>query len=69
MTEEEITVTIDEKGEMSVKTRGILGPACIDEVSRLLEELAIITEVNKTDEYHMKAQVQEAVKTKQVVRN
>lgn len=69
MTEEKITIVIDDQGEMLVKTKRILGPACVEEVEKLLEEMALITEINRTDEYHMRENVSEAVKTKQVVKH
>ena len=52
--EGKITVKIDEKGDILVETRGILGPSCLEEVKKLLEEIAAITEMRKTDEYYMK---------------
>lgn len=64
MAEGKITVKINEKGEIMMETRGILGPSCLEEVNKLLEEIASVTEVKKTDEYYMKgkAQVQTSVK-------
>lgn len=54
MTEGKITIKINEKGEMVIETHGIHGPACMEEVNILLEEMAAITEVNKTDEYYLR---------------
>lgn len=50
--EESIRVEIDEKGFIVVKAKGMSGPACIDGVTRLLKEIAVITEIDKTDEYY-----------------
>ena len=68
MTEGKITVKVNEKGEMVVETKNIVGPACLDEVSKLLEEIASITDVRKTDEYYMKTDVQVQTQAKQEVR-
>ena len=56
MTNEKITISINENGEMNIKTQGILGPACVDEVNKLLEDIALAVNYTKTDEYYMKPQ-------------
>ena len=56
MTEEKITIKIDENGEMKIKTQGILGPTCVDEVDKLLKDIALTVNYTKTDEYYMKPQ-------------
>ena len=56
MTEEQIKITIDENGEMKIKTQGILGPTCVDEVNKLLEDIALAVNYTKTDEYYIKPQ-------------
>lgn len=53
MNEEKINIEIDENGEVFVETDGIKGPACIKEVEKLLNELAFISDTNKSDEYYM----------------
>jgi len=68
MPEGKITVRINEKGEIFAETRNILGPSCLEEVTKLLEEIASITEVRKTDEYYMKAKVSQETKATQEVR-
>jgi hypothetical protein len=61
-----VTIKIDEKGEIKVETRGMLGPACLDEVLKILQENAAVTEIRKTDEYYMKpgAKIREEAKQK-----
>ncbi|WP_432632181.1 DUF2997 domain-containing protein [Brachyspira sp.] len=54
MQEQRITVTINEDGSLNVKTDGIKGEACLSEVEEILNELADIKEVKKTDEYYQK---------------
>jgi DUF2997 family protein len=53
MMSEEITIEIDENGEIFIETNGIKGPACIAQVEELLKELAIVSDTNKSDEYYM----------------
>lgn len=69
MVEGKINIKINEKGELEVKTHGIYGPACIEEVNKLLEELALITSCIKTDEYHMGVHVKERSPAKQEVKH
>jgi hypothetical protein len=52
MHEEKIIIKIDENGELFIETKGILGPSCIDEVKKLLDEDAEIVSLNKTDEFY-----------------
>lgn len=54
MQEQRITVTINEDGSLNVKTDGIKGDACLSEVEEILNELADIKEVKRTDEYYQK---------------
>ncbi len=68
MSEGKITVKINEKGEIVAETRNILGPSCLEEITKLLEEIAAITEVRKTDEYYMKTKVLQNTKVSQEVR-
>ena len=53
MTEERIQIIINEKGELIVESHGIQGPKCIDEIHKLLEDIALSVELEKTDEYYM----------------
>ncbi len=57
MLEQRITVTINEDGSLDLKTDGIKGEACLSEVEEILNELADIKEVKKTDEYYQKVNV------------
>lgn len=57
MSKEKIIIKIDEKGELVLETKGIKGPTCLDEALKLIEELALVTEVRKTDEYYMGGKV------------
>ena len=57
MQEQRITVTISEDGSLDLKTDGIKGEACLSEVEEILDELADIKEVKKTDEYYQKVNV------------
>lgn len=55
MSDETITITIDEDGQLRLETRGIVGPVCVEEARKLLEKIAIPVEIHKTDEYFMGA--------------
>ncbi|WP_302271965.1 DUF2997 domain-containing protein [Brachyspira aalborgi] len=57
MKEQRINITINEDGSLDLKTDGIKGEACLSEVEELLDELADIKEVEKTDEYYQKVNV------------
>lgn len=64
MTDEKIKVIIDENGEIFVETNGILGPACVDEIAKIMKDVGIAFESNKTDEYHMEQRVSPAQRQK-----
>jgi hemerythrin superfamily protein len=49
--EQRIELEIDEDGKIMAKTEGLKGETCIDELQKLLEGIATINEVKKTDEY------------------
>ena len=53
-----ITITINEDGSLNVKTEGLKGEACLDEVNALLDEVANIKEIKKTDEYNQRINTQ-----------
>ena len=57
MKDEKIKIVIDENGEIFVETDGILGPACVEEITKIMKDAAIAIEANKTDEYHMEQKV------------
>ena len=50
MKEQRINIIINEDGSLDLKTDGIKGESCLSEVEELLDELADIKEVEKTDE-------------------
>ena len=58
MKEERITITINEDGSLNVKTDGLKGEACLDEVNALLDEVANIKDIKKTDEYNQRINTQ-----------
>lgn len=58
MKEERITITINEDGSLNVKTDGLKGEACLDEVNALLDEVANIKYIKKTDEYNQRINTQ-----------
>ena len=59
---EEISIEIDENGEIFIETNGIRGPACIDQVEELLKDLAVVSAPNKSEEYYMENPAQVAQK-------
>lgn len=62
--EQRIDIEIDENGVISAKTEGFKGETCIEELQKLLEGLALITEFNKTDEYYQKVDIKTQQKQK-----
>lgn len=59
--EQRIELEIDEDGKILAKTEGLKGETCLDELQKLLEGIALISETKKTDEYFQKVET----KTKQ----
>lgn len=57
MSEEKIILKIDDKGDLTIETKGIVGPACIEEVKKLLSESIAIVDSHKTDEYYMEEKI------------
>ena len=57
MQEQRITINIKDDGLLDLKTDGIKGAACLSEIEELLDGLADIKEVKKTDEYYQKVNV------------
>ena len=55
MSEEMITITIDEDGIIQVKTDGIFGEACMDAVAKILDEDTVFDSVKKTDDFYKSA--------------
>jgi hypothetical protein len=52
MPEQRIVVTIDDSGKISAETAGIKGEVCVDELQKLLGEIADLESLSKTDEYY-----------------
>ena len=52
MAEQRIVVIIDENGKINAKTDGIKGEVCIEELQKILGEVADLESVSKTDEYY-----------------
>jgi hypothetical protein len=52
MPEQRIVVTIDDGGKISAETEGIKGEVCVDELQKLLGEIADLESLSKTDEYY-----------------
>ena len=61
MKEQRINIIINEDGSLDLKTDGIKGEACLSEVEEILDELADIKEVKKTDEYYQKVNVSQKI--------
>jgi hypothetical protein len=65
MSEQRIIVTIDDSGKINAETEGIKGEVCIDELQKLLGEIADLESVSKTDEYYQ--QTEQSVRYSQQV--
>ena len=52
MAEQRIVITIDESGKINASTEGIKGEMCLDELQKLLEDIADLQSVIKTDEFY-----------------
>jgi hemerythrin superfamily protein len=63
--EQRIEIEIDPDGKIFAKTEGLKGEACIEEVQKLLEDIAILNEIKKTDEYYQKVDI----KTQNIQKN
>jgi hypothetical protein len=59
MAEQRITITIDEDGNLSAKTDGFKGEACLDAVEKILEEQVQISSFKKTDEYFQEQKIKQ----------
>jgi hypothetical protein len=64
MDEEKVTVEIDEKGFIRATAKGLSGPACIDGVTRLLKDIAVISSIDKTDEFYGQVRVKNETESK-----
>ena len=63
MEEEKIIVKIDKDGNIVSEVKGVKGPSCVDMVTKLLEGLAEIEDMKKTDEYYQEVNVIEKTKS------
>lgn len=52
MAEQRIVITIDENGKINASTEGLKGEMCLDELQKLLGELADLESISKTDEFY-----------------
>jgi hypothetical protein len=52
MAEQRIVITIDGNGKINASTEGIKGEMCLDELQKLLEDIADLQSVIKTDEFY-----------------
>jgi len=50
-------VKINDQGEIEVETFGIRGPLCVEEINKLIQDIALTVETNKKDEYFMEPEV------------
>jgi len=57
MDEEKITIKVDKDGNIVADVHGIPGPSCVDALGKILEEIAEIYDMKKTDEYYMEPKV------------
>jgi len=57
MTEQRIIIEIDENGKIKAKTSEIKGEICLDELQELLEDIAVLDNVKKTDEFYQKKEI------------
>ena len=57
MAEQTIIITIDENGKITAETSGIKGEVCLDQLQDLLEDIAPLTSLKKTDEYYQEKHI------------
>lgn len=69
MKEIEINIEIDEDGKVFAETKGIKGESCIDELEQLMDDIAQIKEIEKTDEYYEKGRVTRKTSVNRVKEN
>jgi len=60
----EIVVTIDDEGNIHLKTHGIKGDKCIKELKSFEKGLGKMEDVQKSSEYYEKQKQRSTVKTK-----
>lgn len=54
MSDQKITIKIDEDGKISAQTEGFKGEFCLKELESLLQGIADIGDVKKMDDYYQK---------------
>lgn len=52
MSEQKITLTIDDDGAITAKTSGFKGESCLEALDELLSLEGVVSSVKKTDEYY-----------------
>lgn len=62
MAEQRIEVTIDENGKISASTEGFKGEICIEELQKILKDLADWQSVSKTDEFYQTNELKKQTK-------
>jgi hypothetical protein len=65
MSEEKIVVKINDQGEIEVETFGIKGPLCVEEINKIIQNIALTVATTKKDEYFMDPEVKTLSKNKQ----
>lgn len=58
----------EETGKIDAKTEGFTGKSCIDELDSLLDEIAMIEEHVKTDDYYKEETIRSNINLKQKLR-
>ena len=58
MAEKKIVIQIDEKGAINAETFGMTGPSCVDELDKLMKDIALSggTSTKKDDYFNQKTQ-------------
>ena len=51
MSEKKIVIDINDKGEINAETFNMEGTECLDELDKILKDLALETETTKKDEF------------------
>ena len=63
MAEKKIVVDIDETGEIKAETFGMQGTECLEDLDKLLKDLALQTEVVKKAEFYKERTTADATVT------
>lgn len=57
MEEKKIVIDINSSGEMKAETFGMYGIECVNELNKLLKDLALIKESTKKPEYYKEGRI------------